>query len=68
MKTICFTGFDKTKKSELIQIAKNRGFVIKNDVTTGLSYLCCGENAGPKKLVKLKLLAQCSFQKIPFGN
>ncbi|HGB3608669.1 TPA: BRCT domain-containing protein [Salmonella enterica subsp. enterica serovar Eastbourne] len=69
MKTICFTGFDKTKKSELIQIAKNRGFVIKNDVTTGLSYLCCGENAGPKKISKAKaigavLISENSFREL----
>lgn len=68
MKTICFTGFNKTRKSELMQIANNRGFVIKNDVTVGLSYLCCGENAGPKKLVKLKLLARYSCLKSPFWN
>ncbi|EJC0881007.1 BRCT domain-containing protein, partial [Salmonella enterica] len=56
MKTICFTGFNKTRKSELMQIANNRGFVIKNDVTVGLSYLCCGENAGPKKISKAKTI------------
>ncbi|ECZ4839224.1 BRCT domain-containing protein, partial [Salmonella enterica] len=38
------------------QIANNRGFVIKNDVTVGLSYLCCGENAGPKKISKAKTI------------
>ncbi|HCZ4969620.1 TPA: BRCT domain-containing protein [Salmonella enterica subsp. enterica serovar Saintpaul str. CFSAN004160] len=69
MKTICFTGFDKTKKSELIQIAKERGFVIKNDVTAGLSYLCCGENADPKKISKAKtigavLISEDSFREL----
>ncbi|ENF9604688.1 BRCT domain-containing protein [Salmonella enterica] len=69
MKTICFTGFNKTRKSELIQIAKERGFVIKNDVTTGLSYLCCGENAGPKKISKAKtigavLITEDSFREL----
>ncbi|ECL8477544.1 BRCT domain-containing protein [Salmonella enterica] len=66
MKTICFTGFNKIRKSELMQIANNRGFVIKNDVTVGLSYLCCGENAGPKKISKAKtigavLMSESSF-------
>ncbi|EGT9725372.1 BRCT domain-containing protein [Salmonella enterica] len=68
MKTICFTGFDKTKKSELIQIAKDRGFVVKNNVTVGLAYLCCGEHAGPKKISKAKaigavLISEDSFRK-----
>lgn len=69
MKTICFTGFNKTKKTELMQIAKNKGFVIKNDVTVGLSYLCCGENAGPKKISKAKtigavLMSEKSFREL----
>lgn len=69
MKTIYFTGFNKTKKYELMQIAKNRGIVIKDDITVGLSYLCCGENAGPKKISKAKtigavLISENSFREL----
>ena len=52
MKTICFTGFGKKDKNELIEIAKARGYVVRSDVTKDLNYLCCGENAGPSKMSK----------------
>ncbi|EPJ0505245.1 BRCT domain-containing protein [Klebsiella variicola] len=54
MKTICFTGFGKNEKNELIETAKQRGYSVKGDVIKGLSYLCCGENAGPSKINKAK--------------
>ncbi|NWC62926.1 BRCT domain-containing protein [Cedecea sp. P7760] len=52
MNTICFTGFGKKDKNELIEIAKARGYVVRSDVTKDLNYLCCGENAGPSKINK----------------
>ncbi|EMD6530434.1 BRCT domain-containing protein [Citrobacter freundii] len=52
MRTICFTGFGKKDKNELIEIAKARGYVVRSDVTKDLNYLCCGENAGPSKIKK----------------
>ncbi|MFS7242290.1 BRCT domain-containing protein [Serratia proteamaculans] len=55
IKTICFTGFDKTKKNELTGIANSTGFQVKSDVTKDLRYLCCGANAGPSKINKAKL-------------
>ncbi len=54
MKTICFTGFGKNEKNELIEVAKQRGYSVKGDVIKGLCYLCCGENAGPSKINKAK--------------
>ena len=54
MKTICFTGFGKKEKNELMEIAEKRGFIVKGDVIKGLCYLCCGENAGPSKISKAK--------------
>lgn len=70
MKTICFTGFSKNKKCELTDIAKSRGYVVSKDVTKGLSFLCCGENAGPSKINKAKqnnsiLLSEADFLKLP---
>ncbi|WP_024911009.1 BRCT domain-containing protein [Chania multitudinisentens] len=53
-KTICFTGFDKVKKNELIDIAKLNGFIVRADITKDLNYLCCGNNAGPSKINKAK--------------
>ncbi|WP_456309412.1 BRCT domain-containing protein [Serratia proteamaculans] len=52
MQTICFTGFNKSEKNELIQLAKNKNIDIKNDITKELTYLCCGPNAGPSKIKK----------------
>ncbi|MFQ2251690.1 BRCT domain-containing protein [Aeromonas hydrophila] len=50
---ICFTGFDSAKKRELVALAEgatNDMFVVRNSVTKTLDILCCGENAGPKKV------------------
>lgn len=70
MKTICFTGFNKNKKSELTNIALSRGYLVSKDVIKGLDYLCCGDNAGPSKINKAKLnnsilLSEVDFYKLP---
>ncbi|MEI7340811.1 BRCT domain-containing protein [Pectobacterium brasiliense] len=54
-KTICFTGFEKKKKQELVDIAVENGFVVKSDVVKDLFYLCVGDNAGPSKINKAKI-------------
>ncbi|MFJ1231391.1 BRCT domain-containing protein [Yersinia proxima] len=47
---ICFTGFNKEEKDRLTELAKNNGLDVKSGVTSKLYFLCCGENAGPRKI------------------
>ena len=49
---ICFTGFSKKDKENLIEIAKINNFFVRTEVTKKLSLLVCGDNAGPSKLIK----------------
>lgn len=49
---ICFTGFGASRKTELKEIATDRGFKCVTDVTRSLAFLCAGENAGPNKIKK----------------
>lgn len=51
---VCFTGFCKLDKDELIQIAKDNHLTIKGSVTKQLSFLCYGNNAGPVKMEKAR--------------
>lgn len=50
--TICFTGFPASIKAELGEKAENIEFLVRKSVTKDLEYLCCGPNAGPKKIEK----------------
>lgn len=47
---VCFTGFNKDDKNRLTKVAKENGLVVRSSVTKSLDILCCGYNAGPKKL------------------
>lgn len=47
---VCFTGFKKADKDRLIKLAESAGMFIRSSVTVSLNYLCCGYNAGPKKI------------------
>ena len=49
---ICFTGFKKEDKTRLAERAKSEGMFVRDSVTKQLVYLCCGYNAGPKKIEK----------------
>ena len=49
---VCFTGFSKKDKEELISIAKKNNLFVRTEVTKKLSLLICGDNAGPSKLIK----------------
>ena len=49
---ICFTGFSPNEKNEITQIAENNNFHIAKSVTANLTFLCCGDNAGPSKMDK----------------
>lgn len=47
---ICFTGFKKQDKDNLTKLAKQKDLNIRSSVTKNLAFLCCGYNAGPKKI------------------
>lgn len=49
---VCFTGFAKTDKGSLIQLAEKNSMIVRASVTKHLDILCYGYNAGPKKLEK----------------
>jgi len=49
---VCFTGFNKTDKARLAELATAAGFDVKDAVTKDLVLLIAGENAGPSKLKK----------------
>ena len=49
---ICFTGFKKEDKIRLAEQARTAGMFVRDSVTKQLVYLCCGYNAGPKKIEK----------------
>lgn len=47
---ICFTGFKSEEKKRLTAIAVEHDLTVRSSVTEKLNILCCGYNAGPKKL------------------
>ncbi|MBU9832459.1 BRCT domain-containing protein [Rahnella sp. FC061912-K] len=47
---ICFTGFKKDDKERLISLATDNKMSVRASVTQNLQVLCCGYNAGPKKV------------------
>lgn len=47
---IHFTGFDKTAKEELSRIATSFNLKVRSGVTSDLDFLCCGKNAGWRKI------------------
>lgn len=49
---VCFTGFKKNEKDELNKLAESSGMFVRSSVTCNLDFLCCGSNAGPKKIEK----------------
>ncbi len=49
---ICFTGFPKKQRAELEQLATANNMRVCKSVTSYLDLLCCGDNAGPKKMEK----------------
>ncbi|ARC92839.1 hypothetical protein B6A42_13260 [Vibrio coralliilyticus] len=49
---ICFTGFKKADKEQLVSKAIGAEMVVRKDVVKHLDFLCYGYNAGPKKLEK----------------
>ncbi len=51
---VCFTGFKSEDKNRLKKLAENVGLIIRSSVTRSLNFLCCGYNAGPKKIEKAR--------------
>ncbi|EMG7550188.1 hypothetical protein WKW23_12620 [Vibrio alginolyticus] len=49
---VCFTGFAKDDKAELMSKAESKEMMVRQSVTRHLDILCYGYNAGPKKLEK----------------
>ncbi len=49
---VCFTGFTKNDKSELMSLAESKDMMVRQSVTKHLDILCYGYNAGPKKLAQ----------------
>ena len=47
---VCFTGFTKPEKEELIQLAKDNDMFVRTKVAKTLGLLVCGETSGWKKL------------------
>ena len=51
---VCFTGFGKVEKAELITLAKEKDMLIRDSVTARLDMLVTGDNAGPSKTKSAK--------------
>jgi NAD-dependent DNA ligase len=51
---VCFTGFKSEDKKRLKAMAESTGMVVRSSVTRSLNFLCCGYNAGPKKIEKAR--------------
>lgn len=51
---VCFTGFKSDDKKRLQGMAESIEMVVRSSVTRNLNFLCCGYNAGPKKIEKAR--------------
>jgi NAD-dependent DNA ligase len=51
---VCFTGLKSEDKKRLKEMAESKGMVVRSSVTRSLNFLCCGYNAGPKKIEKAR--------------
>ena len=47
---VCFTGFPKTEKEQLIKMAEQHEMFVRTRVTSKLGLLVCGDNAGWAKI------------------
>ena len=65
---ICFTGFKKKEKQQLIDLAESSGFFIRTAVTSNLEYLCCGTTAGPKKIEKARIQGVIALNETQFKS
>jgi NAD-dependent DNA ligase len=51
---ICFTGYTASAASEMKEQAITNGFGVNSSVVKATTHLCCGSNAGPKKVKAAK--------------
>lgn len=51
---VCFTGFKAATKAELSSLAESVGIFVRPAVTKKLTFLCCGETAGPAKVTRAR--------------
>lgn len=51
---VCFTGFKKVEKAELISLAKENDMLIRDRVSAELDILVTGDSAGPSKTKSAK--------------
>lgn len=51
---ICFTGFTASAASKMKDMAIANGFGVNSSVVQATTHLCCGPNAGPKKVEAAK--------------
>ncbi len=65
---VCFTGFGKSKKEELINIARDNRLKVVASVTKKLDYLVGGDNAGPKKIEKAEAQGVQFLNELQFAN
>ncbi|QBG47683.1 hypothetical protein EGM51_09860 [Verrucomicrobia bacterium S94] len=65
---ICFTGFKKNEKQQLIELAESSSFFVRTAVTANLHYLCCGSTAGPKKIEKARAQGVIALSKNQFES
>ena len=63
---ICFTGFKKDEKQQLIELAESSSFFVRTAVTSNLEFLCCGSTAGPKKIEKARAQGVLAISKSQF--
>lgn len=65
---ICFTGFKSDDKKRLTAIAADNDLTVRSSVTEKLNILCCGYNAGPKKLDAARLKGILILNEDEFNN
>ena len=53
---VCFTGFPKAEKQEMIGLAQANQMIVRTDVSSKIDLLVCGPNAGWSKLKKASSL------------
>jgi len=63
---VCFTGFKKHDKEDLIKLAEAKGLTIRSSVTKQLNFLCCGYNAGPSKIDKARKQGVLALNEVQF--
>ncbi|MEL7631200.1 BRCT domain-containing protein [Pectobacterium aroidearum] len=65
---ICFTGFKSDDKKRLTAIAVENDLTVRSSVTEKLNILCCGYNAGPKKLEAARMKGILILNEDEFAN